>query len=246
MKSKSTFTLIELLVVIAIIAILAAMLLPALSAARERARQANCISQLKQIGLAQMMYADANKSYISCAISTTGKAYSCRGGLMFQPNHQSYSNLTIPNQLLGGGYLGGSVESTDTDITDVVEKYFKCPSDSTHFTTAGTDNASSSYVAWIYGAVNQSTGAKLTSSEGLESTRPRVLVGRDNPGRVLFCDYPSGDLDAANRNTPNHPGKLNMLKFGGHVEGASVSSSEIVTLGKAWQNIPNKFDDDKD
>ena len=58
-KSLQSFTLIELLVVIAIIAILAAMLLPALSAARERARSANCVSNLKTSALYMRMYGDA-------------------------------------------------------------------------------------------------------------------------------------------------------------------------------------------
>lgn len=59
-KKRNVFTLIELLVVIAIIAVLAAMLLPALSKARAKARQTSCLNKLKQIGLYTMLYTDEN------------------------------------------------------------------------------------------------------------------------------------------------------------------------------------------
>jgi len=66
---KKGFTLIELLVVIAIIAILAAILFPVFARAREKAKQTTCLSNVKELGLAQLMYA---QDYDGFGSTTTG------------------------------------------------------------------------------------------------------------------------------------------------------------------------------
>ncbi|MBR4674382.1 MAG: DUF1559 domain-containing protein [Victivallales bacterium] len=93
---KRLFTLIELLVVIAIIAILAAMLLPALSKAREKARQISCTNILKQMALTMFLYADQNDDALPAARPYAEMNYLAwfREGFTIEPSLFSRSNVS--------------------------------------------------------------------------------------------------------------------------------------------------------
>jgi prepilin-type N-terminal cleavage/methylation domain-containing protein/prepilin-type processing-associated H-X9-DG protein len=85
---KRGFTLIELLVVIAIIAILAAILFPVFAKAREKARQTSCLSNLKQMGLASMMYA---QDYDECLAGRSSALYITGGEMCWMARLYSYT-----------------------------------------------------------------------------------------------------------------------------------------------------------
>ena len=215
MNRTKSFTLIELLVVIAIIAILAAMLLPALSAARERARNSDCISKLKQQGLAMTLYSQDNEDWMPM-----------NHRLRVQSNSLSSDNDSVPHMLLTGGYLiEREANGVTTNRARFYEVFYRCPSDPGTIAGSETtgwrypDYASSSYYIWMYSDSPENTPG-LAAYLGKYETdfAPRARAGKDAPNRVIVFDHYPKYMGVENKRYYTHPNIYNVLSLGGSVK----------------------------
>jgi prepilin-type N-terminal cleavage/methylation domain-containing protein len=131
LKAFAGFTLIELLVVIAIIAILAALLLPALSRAKERGRRAVCASNLRQIALGVSSYASDNLDTVPLT-SIDGAGYPWAAEVTYVDN-PAYFNYSTMKPYVGPGPIYTSAsEFPANPTTPAVHSIWVCPSNPTH------------------------------------------------------------------------------------------------------------------
>lgn len=208
-KQRTAFTLIELLVVIAIIAVLAAILFPVFARARENARRASCMSNVKQIALGIMMYS------------------------------QDYDEKTMPvSTTVGSGTCPDADISKCVGWSIALEPYlksaqiFQCPSETTSPSISGT-------TYWSYTDYFINYNAAGVSAARFEYPTMTVLLGEAQGGGKTdnysyggkTTDAPAGVTRAKIDGATRHLDGSNWAFVDGHVKwlkGNADGTSEVV------------------
>ncbi len=229
-RGKKGFTLIELLVVIAIVAILASLMLPALAKAKESGRTALCKSNLRQITLAMLLYAEESRDTLPWAGGVDRNLdpdWVWGGHRMTNPQNRAEWNRPYWALHAESGaifpYATGLERvrprpgRRDTDWYTRTHKVYRCPSTGE---LGRSRRVNYSMNAWV--EPNKSLRSGRTSDRGVELIKVRnpvikLLVLDESPETMHNASFTPGG-SASSGDFTYHNGKINMGFMDGHVE----------------------------
>jgi prepilin-type N-terminal cleavage/methylation domain-containing protein/prepilin-type processing-associated H-X9-DG protein len=230
MKKVKGFTLIELLVVIAIIAILAAILFPVFAKVREKARQTSCLSNMKQLGLGMMQYAQDNDETISAP--TSDGTNNCSGACAYGswagkllPYVQSTAVFACPDDPTSVSGTQSVVSYAENDLLGFASYSHNTPA----LAVLSADNAPSLTVMLC-----EVQGARVDFKNLPESTSPLTAGQKLNfRGNSGFTTLVTGPLPGPSRFTDAavHTGGSNFCALDGHAKWLSPGK---VSSGSAF------------
>ena len=242
---KRVFTLIELLVVIAIIAILAAILFPVFAQAREKARQTSCLSNLKQIGTAFMMYAqDYDETWPGDALPDVGEA--SRWGTYYWPflvNAYVKGGPQSYNKSKGGIFVCPTDPSTGQELAGArTTKVW--PEPATSWGLQRDPARGNNLWYWCSYSINELVSDTAPSLAAWESPAESFLILEANDSEIEGDEL--NELQGVPRVNSGpggsaHSGGLNFLYQDGHAKWSKLSYTAATGTARngAWRFPPS-------
>ena len=252
-QAVSAFTLIELLVVIAIIALLAALLLPALSKAKEQGRSAACKSNMRQVTLGILMYADDNQDYLPWPgeVDRNLEPDWMFGG---QDNTFPQTPSQWRNPSYGFHAEGGSVFNYVTGLPRVEHAEYLRGGSPAAYERASTNKFYPVYFCPSTGPLGRAlrvtysmngrleadeplSNGRRTSKRGVQTTSvvnptQKTMLFNEDPATMRNANFFPGGT-AAGGNFVTHNGRINIGFTDGHIE--NMKHKKVLEIQQASQ-----------